>query len=85
MLLRHVLAPAIHYGLATDSTTLAWSRQELAEQVAERLVRNKVQEWQSVNDNRRAVTEMFIAAGLADPFALISGIAAGDDATFPTL
>ena len=63
------------------------ARQELVEQVAERLVRNKVKEWQSVNDNRALVTKMFTEAGLRDPFALISGIAAGEDETtaFPVL
>ena len=81
-LLRHVLAPVIHYSIKGDV-----SRQELVEQVAERLVRNKVKEWQSVNDNRRAVAAMFTEAGLRDPFALISGIAAGEDETtaFPVL
>lgn len=85
-LLRHVLAGAVNYSLAPNSTSLAWSRQELAEQVAERLVRNQVQEWQSVNENRRKVTKMFVDAGLRDPFALISGIEAGEgDGTMPVL
>lgn len=85
-LLRHVLAGAVTSSLAPNGSSLAWSRQELAEQVAERLVRNQVQEWSSVNENRRKVTKMFVAAGLRDPFALISGIAAGDgDAGFPVL
>lgn len=85
-LLRHVLAGSVNYSLAPSSSSLAWSRQELAEQVAERLVRNQVQEWKSVNENRRQVTKMFLDAGLRDPFGLASGIAAGEgDGTMPVL
>lgn len=84
-LLRHVIARGISYDLAPSSTTQAWSRQELAEQVAERLVRNQLQEWNSVNQSRHLVTTMFVNAGLRDPFALASGIAASDDTTIPVL
>lgn len=84
-LLRHVITRAISYDLAPNSSTLAWSRQELAEQVAEKIVRNQVQEWNSVNQSRQLVTTMFVNAGLRDPFGLASGIAAGDDTTIPVL
>ncbi len=85
-LLRHVLAEEMSYSVAPSSTTLAWSRQELAENVAEYLVRRRVPDWRSVNDNRAEVTKMFTDAGLRDPFGLLNGIKAGaGDGTMPVL
>jgi ParB family chromosome partitioning protein len=52
---------------------------------AERLVSRLINDWSSPNYNRGQLTERFLAAGLRDPFALVSQIAPGSDSTFPTL
>lgn len=85
-LLRHVLAKRVRYDLGPNSTTLALSLEELAEQVAEKLVSDEAPDYRSVNENRRVVSEWMTSAGLADPFALASGIQAGEgDGTMPVL
>lgn len=84
-LLRYILAGRLSYQLGPNSTTLAWSRQELAEQMAERLLKEKLYDWDSVNNNKQKISAMFLPAGLRDPFALIAGIDGSDEAAFPKL